>query len=179
MSGQDRSRRHVGSGPWARDLDTDLDAIQRWGATVVVSLITDGEFDPLSVRDLPGAVRDRHMEWWHVPIPHGRPPGPDFEDAWAFAGAAVRDRLRTSDSHIRWYAEGEAEHLPAVAESSGYREDASEVEKEAARARVLANNQAVEKLLEEKGFVVTDQAHPSAQVSRYLQTRPDADDDSR
>ena len=82
------------SGAWARDLDTDLDAIQRWGATAVVSLITDEEVDLLSVRDLPKGVRDRHMEWWHAPIPDGRPPGPEFEDAWAVAGEAIRDRLR-------------------------------------------------------------------------------------
>ena len=81
------------TGPWARDLDADLDAIERWGATAVVGLITDAELDLLSVRDLPRAVRDRHMEWWHVPIPDGQPPGPEFEDAWAVAGEAVRDRL--------------------------------------------------------------------------------------
>ena len=81
------------TGPWARDLDADIDAIERWGATAVVSLITDRELDLLSVRGLPGAVRDRHMEWWHVPIPDGQPPGPEFEDAWAVAGEAVRDRL--------------------------------------------------------------------------------------
>ena len=82
------------TGAWTRDLDTDLDAIQRWGATAVVSLITDEELDLLSVRGLPGAVRDRHMEWWHAPIPDGWPPGPDFEDAWEVAGPAIRDRLR-------------------------------------------------------------------------------------
>jgi len=82
------------SRPWARDLDTDLDAVRRWGATAVVSLITDEELDLLSVRGLPGAVRSRHMEWWHAPIPDGQPPGPDFEDAWAVAGEAVRGRLR-------------------------------------------------------------------------------------
>ena len=59
----------------------------------MVSLITDEEFDLLSVRGLPGAVRSRHMEWWHAPIPDGRPPGPDFEDAWTGAGEAVRGRL--------------------------------------------------------------------------------------
>ena len=80
-------------GPWARNLDVDLDVIRRWGATAVVSLITDKELDFLSVRGLPGAVRDRHMEWWHAPIPDGWPPGPDFEDAWEVAGEAVRDRL--------------------------------------------------------------------------------------
>ena len=82
------------SGAWARDLETDLNAIQRWGATAVVSLITDQEIDHLSVRDLPKGVRDRHMEWWHAPIPDGRPPESEFEDAWAVAGEAIRDRLR-------------------------------------------------------------------------------------
>ena len=82
------------TGPWARDLDTDLDAIQRWGASAVVSLIAANELETLSVRGLPGAVRDRHMEWWHAPIPDGWPPGRDFEDVWAVAGEALRDRLR-------------------------------------------------------------------------------------
>ena len=34
------------------------------------------------------------MEWWHLPIEDGRPPGRDFENAWAVAGEALRDRLR-------------------------------------------------------------------------------------
>ncbi len=83
------------SGAWVRDLDTDLDAIQRWGATAVVSLITDEEIDRLSVRDLPKGVRNRHMEWWHAPIPDGRPPGPEFENAWTVAGEAIWNRLRS------------------------------------------------------------------------------------
>ena len=99
-------------------------------------------------------------------------------NCWMLEGRAAALHRRLA-RHIRWYADGEAEHLPAVVESGGYREDATEAEKEAARARFLADNQAVEKLLEEKGFVMTDQAHPSAQVSRYFQTRPDADDDRR
>ncbi len=82
------------TGAWARDLDLDLDVIADWGATAVVSLITDQELDYLAVRGLPGAVRNRHMEWWHLPIQDGEPPGPDFEDDWAFAGEALRDRLR-------------------------------------------------------------------------------------
>ncbi len=82
------------TGAWARDLDPDLDAIADWGATAVVSLITDQELDYLRVRDLPGAVRDRHMEWWHLPIPDGEPPGHDVEASWVVAGEALRDRLR-------------------------------------------------------------------------------------
>ena len=82
------------TGAWARDLDLDLDRIRDWGATAVVSLITDQEIDHLGIRDLPKAVADRHMEWWHLPIEDGQPPGSDFEDAWAAAGDAMRDRLR-------------------------------------------------------------------------------------
>ena len=81
-------------GAWDRDLDLDLDAIQQWGATAVVSLITDEEMAGLKVRDLPRGVTDRHMEWWHLPIPDGHPPGADFEAAWRVAGEAIRDRLR-------------------------------------------------------------------------------------
>ena len=83
------------SGAWARDLDTDLDAIQRWGTTAVVTLMEEHEFDLLEVRDLPDKVRDRHMEWWHLPIQDGEsPPAQGFEDSWSVAGEALRDRLR-------------------------------------------------------------------------------------
>ena len=86
---------HGISGAWARDLDTDLDVIQRWGATAVVTLIEKHEFDLLEVRDLPGKVWDRYMEWWHLPIRDGKsPPARAFEDGWAVAGDALRDRLR-------------------------------------------------------------------------------------
>ena len=60
-----------GRGTWRRT-STRLRA---GAATAVVSLITDEEIDYLGVRGLAGAVRERHMEWWHVPIRDGRPPG--------------------------------------------------------------------------------------------------------
>ena len=82
------------AGPVARDLDADLDVIRSWGATAVVSLITKKEINDLGVGNLQGAVRDRYMEWWHAPIPDGRPPEADFEGAWTTVGEAIRDRLR-------------------------------------------------------------------------------------
>ena len=81
-------------GPVARDLDADLDVIRGWGTTAVVCLITKEEMEYLGVGDLEEGVRDRHMEWWHAPIPDGMPPGSEFEGAWRTAGEAVRDRLR-------------------------------------------------------------------------------------
>ena len=82
------------TGPWDRDLNLDLDAVQRWGATAVISLIEDCEFDELRVGGLPEAVQDRHMEWWHLPIRDTRTPGPNFENGWKAVGEAIRDRLR-------------------------------------------------------------------------------------
>ena len=85
---------HAWSGPADRDLGLDLDEVQRWGATAVMSLITDKEIDSLHVRGLREAVEEQHMEWWHLPIPDLEPPGSDFERDWKIAGAAIRDRLR-------------------------------------------------------------------------------------
>ena len=89
-----KTDRYAMSGPVDRDLPTDLDAIRDWGATAVVSLITDEEIDYLGVSDLEEEVLDRHMEWWHAPIPDGEAPRADFEREWAVTGEAIRDRLR-------------------------------------------------------------------------------------
>ena len=53
---------------------------------------------------------------------------------------------------------------------------ATKEEEAEASAKHFERNQAVEKMLDEKGFVMTDQAHGSAIVNRYLQTNPDAHD---
>ncbi|MYC67957.1 MAG: hypothetical protein F4X12_16650 [Acidobacteriia bacterium] len=85
---------HAWRGPADRDLGLDLDEVQRWGATAVISLITNEEIDFLQVRGLREAVEERHLEWWQLPIPDVNPPGSDFERGWRIAGEAIRDRLR-------------------------------------------------------------------------------------
>ena len=85
---------HAMIGAWERDLGTDLDVIRDWGATAVLTLITDEEIRDLKVGGLEQGVLDRYMEWWHLPIPDGHPPGPDFEEEWTVVGEALRDRLR-------------------------------------------------------------------------------------
>ncbi len=79
----------------------------------------------------------------------------------------------TSDRHVRMYANGEEENLPAIAGGYVTPKDAPVAEQDEARDRYFAHNQAVEKLLEEKGFVMTDHVHGSALLNRYLQTHPD------
>ena len=79
----------------------------------------------------------------------------------------------TNDRHVRLYADGGEEGLPAIAESYVIPQDATETERKALEAKYFEENRAVHELLEAKGFVMTDQAHASARVNRYLQTHPD------
>jgi ADP-ribosyl-[dinitrogen reductase] hydrolase len=82
------------TGAWARDLSVDLGAIAAWNAAVVVTLVETDELERLKVPILGDAVRDRHMEWLHLPIRDRGVPGDDFEAQWAEAGERLRDRLR-------------------------------------------------------------------------------------
>lgn len=79
----------------------------------------------------------------------------------------------TNDRHVRLHANGDQEDLPAMAAGYSIPQGATETERKEARRKHFAHNQAVEKLLDEKGFVMTDQAHGSALINRYLQTHPD------
>lgn len=86
--------RNAMSGAWDRDLKLDLDAIKAWGAVVVITLIEDHEFELLHVKDLEGEVRQRHMEWMHLPIEDVSVPGAGFETTWAARSEGIRARLR-------------------------------------------------------------------------------------
>lgn len=79
--------------PWARDLDTDLDAVARWGARAVVTLIEDHEFEMLGVPGLGDAVRARGIEWHHLPIVDVQPPDARFESGWATSGPRLLELL--------------------------------------------------------------------------------------
>ncbi|MFK0688805.1 ADP-ribosylglycohydrolase family protein [Mesorhizobium sp. IMUNJ 23033] len=77
-----------------RDLGSDLDAVARWGASVVVTLIEDHEFRMLKIENLGQEVRRRHMEWHHLPIPDVDVPDAQFEEGWPAHSAALRGLLK-------------------------------------------------------------------------------------
>jgi ADP-ribosyl-[dinitrogen reductase] hydrolase len=82
------------TGAWARDLALDLGAVANWNAAIVVTLVEPDELERLKVPGLGEAVRNRHMEWLHLPIRDRGVPGEAFELAWVEAGERLRDRLR-------------------------------------------------------------------------------------
>jgi len=78
---------------WDRDLDIDLQAIKKWGATTVVTLIEDHEFSMLHVETLGHAVGALGMEWIHLPIVDVSIPDRRFETGWVTEGPMLQARL--------------------------------------------------------------------------------------
>ncbi len=82
---------------WERDLLADVEAIRRWGASAVVTLIESSEFGPLHVEGLPAAVAAAGLEWHHLPVTDVQPPDGRFEGRWWYAGARLREWLRAGE----------------------------------------------------------------------------------
>lgn len=70
---------------WDRDIKVDVEAISKWPARAVLSLLEDFELDLLEVRTLGETVRNSGMEWVHLEIADGEPPDQRFESEWAMA----------------------------------------------------------------------------------------------
>ena len=68
-----------------RNLNTDVSAIEAWGATVVVTLLESTEFATYGVPALAAAMRHRSFTWHHVPIPDMAAPDARSLSAWAKA----------------------------------------------------------------------------------------------
>lgn len=70
------------TGAWQRDLELDLEAVERWGAAAVVTLVEAHELSDLKVERIGEAVTDRHMTWLHLPIRDMGVPDAEFERSW-------------------------------------------------------------------------------------------------
>lgn len=67
---------------WKRDLEADLDVIQRWGARIVLTLVEAFELTALEVVALGERVQARAMRWLHLPIVDVGVPSAAFEKQW-------------------------------------------------------------------------------------------------
>lgn len=82
---------------WDRDLEEDLAAIKRWGATTVVTLIEDHEFEMLGIQDLGAQVAVQGMMWHHLPIRDVDVPDQRFECAWTATGPELHHRINAGE----------------------------------------------------------------------------------
>lgn len=81
-------------GPWDRDLSIDLDAITKWGATLILTLVEQHELEYLEVSKLGSMIRSRGMQWLHLPIKDVSVPSSTFETQWRESGEYIRSLLR-------------------------------------------------------------------------------------
>ena len=82
------------TGGWERDLAADLNVIEKWGATLVLTLVEQKELKLLEVPELGLMVRSRGMEWLHLPIKDHSIPSAKFEEKWKESGEYIRSLLR-------------------------------------------------------------------------------------
>ena len=67
---------------WRRDLKSDLDVIEKWGANVVLTLVEAHELESLNVPALGSEVQARGVAWLHLPIVDNWIPDAAFEASW-------------------------------------------------------------------------------------------------
>ncbi|MDZ7752652.1 MAG: cyclin-dependent kinase inhibitor 3 family protein [Gammaproteobacteria bacterium] len=91
---------HAMTGPWERDLDTDLAAITAWGATTLVTLMETPELIYLRVADLGTRAKAHGLTWHQLPIPDVSIPGEDFEAAWPAASADLHRRIQEGEGIV-------------------------------------------------------------------------------
>jgi protein-tyrosine phosphatase len=89
--------RHVLTGVWARDLEADLLAIRDWGATSLVTLIEEHEFELLKVSDLGARAKGMGLDWHHLPIRDVSVPDERFEGGWKKSGPLLLARLHKGE----------------------------------------------------------------------------------
>jgi ADP-ribosylglycohydrolase/protein-tyrosine phosphatase len=82
------------SGAWQRDMDTDIDALQHWGAAAVVTLMPQDELQAVQADGIGAACEVRGIEWHHLPIQDVDIPDTAFETAWLYTGLRLREHLR-------------------------------------------------------------------------------------
>lgn len=90
--------RYAVTGIWERDLQADLDVIEAWNASVVLTLLESEEIQTLKVNELGQEVTKRGMLWIHLPIKDFSVPDQQFETRWQEEGKIIRHRLRAREN---------------------------------------------------------------------------------
>jgi protein-tyrosine phosphatase len=83
--------------PWTRQLPVDIEQLQAWGATLLVSLMQHHEFGQLQVPMLGKQILQAGLDWMHLPIADGGEPDRHFEQQWLSAWPAIAVRLQAGE----------------------------------------------------------------------------------
>lgn len=78
---------------WNRDLGADLDAVAAWGADTLVTLVEQPELAMLQVPGLGKAIRERGLEWHHLPVRDLGAPDASGLETWKSLAPGLHRRL--------------------------------------------------------------------------------------
>ena len=78
--------------------DAGLDALARWRAGAVVTLMESRELEMLGLEILPEACRERFGAWLHLPIRDCDIPGPGWMEGWQMARLVIAALLSEGDN---------------------------------------------------------------------------------
>jgi protein-tyrosine phosphatase len=84
----------------------DVLTIQKWGATVLVTLLEEFEFQQLGVKDLPNTAEFLNLHWFHLPLRNKNIPDRKFEEQWLVAGPRLCQLLRDGERIVIHCREG-------------------------------------------------------------------------
>ena len=105
---------------------------------------------------------------WHIGYVWGNEAGEEYLEMLA-------QHRMTDDTHVRVFASGRVEDLPAPASFYVYGPNATEAEKQKAQRKHLADNQRIYADLRERGLLPPQgQNLPAHEINEYLRSRTDA-----
>lgn len=85
--------------PWNRDLDLDLQVIQK-SASLLVTLMEDHEFSLLGVEDLGSRAKRLGLTWLHLPIRDMSVPDEAFMEVWPEKSRYLRSLLEKDQNAV-------------------------------------------------------------------------------
>jgi ADP-ribosyl-[dinitrogen reductase] hydrolase len=88
------------TGPWDRDLDTDLKVIRDFGARALVTLMEDFELEMVQVPEIGIQTERLGIDWLHLPIVDVSIPDHRFERLWPSLGQRLRTLLRDGENIV-------------------------------------------------------------------------------
>jgi hypothetical protein len=116
------------------------------------------------------ARADGHLfaRGWHIGYVWGSERGEEYLEVLA-------QHRMTDDTHVRVFASGRVEDLPAPGPSYMYGPNATEAEKQEAQRKNIARNQRIYADLRERGLLPPPgQNLPAHEINEYLRSRSDA-----
>lgn len=95
-------------------LESSLLQLKEYGASAVITLMTEYELKDLSLTQIGNTIKSLGMSWFHLPIEDEQIPGVMFNELWQTAGLAIH-RLLENHKSIAIHCKGGAGRTGLVA----------------------------------------------------------------